>query len=155
MWNQEKYLVFLCAPKTGLIAQYWQSKQKINRIAEENILKLLYEIGTEKNTFDEPIPEETLLTRRHFKKRKFKQTLVKMQHKNWIICNQEAIFLTEKGFVEAKNVQHLHLLWEKYLSEKMHFQHDHVHNMAELIEHVITPELEKMIQNDLDAGQKK
>jgi manganese/zinc/iron transport system permease protein len=43
----------------------------------------------------------------------------------------------------------LHRLWEMYLNQKLHLKPDHVHEGAEAMEHLITPELEEMLKNDL------
>jgi manganese/zinc/iron transport system permease protein len=43
----------------------------------------------------------------------------------------------------------LHRLWELYLTEYLHLAPDHVHDDAETMEHIITPEIEKQLENRL------
>ena len=50
--------------------------------------------------------------------------------------------LTEKGISEAKRIIRIHRLWELYMQKFMQIQSDHVHESAETIEHIMTPQLE-------------
>jgi manganese/zinc/iron transport system permease protein len=43
----------------------------------------------------------------------------------------------------------LHRLWEVYLSERLNLAADHVHDDAEHIEHILTPELEAELESIL------
>lgn len=49
--------------------------------------------------------------------------------------------LTEKGKKIALNIVRKHRLWEVFLVEKLHFSWDNVHDAAEQLEHVKSPEL--------------
>ena len=44
----------------------------------------------------------------------------------------------------------LHRLWELYLNEYMNIAPDHVHESAEQMEHLLTPELEAMLEKRLN-----
>lgn len=57
--------------------------------------------------------------------------------------------LTEKGRTEARRLIRLHRLWERYLTERVHFAPDHVHESAEMFEHMLTPELEERLISQL------
>lgn len=57
--------------------------------------------------------------------------------------------LSHKGYSEGKRIYRLHCLWEIYLWRKMNIRAESTHGDAEYIEHIITPEVEKMIMNDL------
>lgn len=57
--------------------------------------------------------------------------------------------LTHEGYEEGKRIYRLHCLWEIYLWRKMNIAVESTHSDAEYIEHIITPEVEKMIMNDL------
>jgi manganese/zinc/iron transport system permease protein len=57
--------------------------------------------------------------------------------------------LTHKGYLEGKRIYRLHCLWEIYLWRKMNINVESTHSDAEYIEHIITPEVEKMIMDDL------
>ncbi len=57
--------------------------------------------------------------------------------------------LSETGHHAAMRVVRLHRLWELYLNVRMNIADDHVHNDAEAIEHIITPELEEALLKEL------
>jgi manganese/zinc/iron transport system permease protein len=57
--------------------------------------------------------------------------------------------LSHKGYQEGKRIYRLHCLWEIYLWRKMNISAESTHSDAEYIEHIITPEVEKMIMDDL------
>ncbi|WP_332912618.1 metal-dependent transcriptional regulator [Algoriphagus boritolerans] len=68
----------------------------------------------------------------------------------FISKNQSFINLTEKGISEAMRIVRLHRLWELYLNESMNIAPDHVHDSAEQLEHLITPELETLLEKRLN-----
>jgi manganese/zinc/iron transport system permease protein len=54
--------------------------------------------------------------------------------------------LTQEGEKQGRRVTRLHRLWEVYLTEQVSIAPDHVHDDAESIEHVLTPELELQLE---------
>ena len=62
--------------------------------------------------------------------------------------------LTERGWRKAARVVRLHRLWELYLTNYMNIAADHVHDDAETIEHIITPELERELEHQLGYPDK-
>jgi manganese/zinc/iron transport system permease protein len=53
---------------------------------------------------------------------------------------------TAIGLTKGKRTTKLHRLWELYLTNYMNIAPDHVHEDAETIEHIITPELEAKLE---------
>ena len=68
----------------------------------------------------------------------------------FISINQGNIKLTETGNSDAMRIVRLHRLWELYLNESMNIAPDHVHDSAEQLEHLITPELEALLEKRLN-----
>ena len=62
-----------------------------------------------------------------------------------------SIELTETGWTRAQEIVRNHRLWELYLTNAADIASDHVHDDAEIIEHVIgadlVAELEKQLEN--------
>ena len=56
---------------------------------------------------------------------------------------------TRAGKNKGQRITRLHRLWELYLTEYLKIAPDHVHEDAESIEHIITPELEKKLEAQL------
>lgn len=69
--------------------------------------------------------------------------------KGWIIEDS----LTEKGMIQAEKLIRLHRLWEVYLVH-MGQGVERVHHNAEEMEHILTPEIERELQQLLDYPQK-
>ena len=59
-------------------------------------------------------------------------------------------FLTKKGKKIAANVIRKHRLWEVFLVEKLNFQWDEVHEIAEQLEHIKSDELISRLDTYLD-----
>ncbi len=51
--------------------------------------------------------------------------------------------LSSEGSVRAKRIVRLHRLWEVYLVDYLGQNKERVHAMAEHIEHILTPDLER------------
>jgi manganese/zinc/iron transport system permease protein len=55
--------------------------------------------------------------------------------------------LTVDGWKGAKRIVKVHRLWEMYLNKHLRISSDHVHDDADTIEHFISPELERELEN--------
>jgi manganese/zinc/iron transport system permease protein len=62
--------------------------------------------------------------------------------------------LTNLGKIAAKEIVRKHRLWEMYLSRYFNLKEDHLHDDAEGIEHIITPEILKELEEILDRPEK-
>jgi manganese/zinc/iron transport system permease protein len=60
--------------------------------------------------------------------------------------------LNEEGLTTARRVLRNHVLWELYLNEYTEIAPDHVHFDAERIEHILTPDIIKRLEQIL-AGK--
>ena len=58
-------------------------------------------------------------------------------------------FLTQKGKERGQRLAKIHRLWELYLTTYLSIAPDHVHDDAETMEHVITPEIERKLEEIL------
>ena len=77
-----------------------------------------------------------------------------MKKENWVRKKEGNWLISKNGLNEAKRIIKLHRLWEMYLNQRLKLQPDHVHNDAEAIEHIITPELEKQLEKELNYPTK-
>src|SRR5690606_25077928 len=73
-----------------------------------------------------------------------------LQKKGYLYKDQKYIKLTDRGLSESKRIIRLHRLWELYLTEYMNIAPDHVHDMAEKMEHILTPEIEAKLEAKLN-----
>jgi manganese/zinc/iron transport system permease protein len=141
---------FFIAPERGIISRMIQQRQLQRQIMDENLLKELYHLGEkDNNNFIERTLKE-LIEERYFPKQLLKGSLKRLSKRGFVREQDDKWSFTAAGFEKGKRVVKLHRLWELYLSTYMEIAPDHVHEDAETIEHVITPELEAELEHLLD-----
>ncbi|GAA5222303.1 metal ABC transporter permease [Membranihabitans marinus] len=139
------------APKSGMISRIKMGRENANKILVENILKTIYLFcEKEANPLTRSILYTDILEQRFFTPNNFSKGLRWLDKKHMIILDKNSLKLTEQGYEESKRVVRLHRLWEVYLYEKMNLAADHIHPNAETMEHVLTPDLEKLLLKELD-----
>ena len=124
------------------------------KILHENILKALYHLGEKDGYFSKSRSIGELQSVRAFNPGRLASGLIALKKKRLINSDEHSWKLTSAGLKDAKRVVRLHRLWELYLTQRLRMPPDHVHNDAEAIEHVITPEIEKMLEQELGFPQK-
>lgn len=113
--------------------------------AEENYLKVIYHLS---QTEDEGISTNSIAQKIDTKASSVTDMIKKLKDKDLILHEKyKGVFITEKGLHKAKMIIRKHRLWEVFLVEKLHFNWDEVHDVAEELEHI---QSEKLI-NALDA----
>ena len=139
------------APERGIWARLRLQRENTRKILVENILKAFYSIGEPGQQFDGDITVADLLAQRSVDTRDLKNGLKRLQRRGLLQKKPGGRYqLTPAGITESRRVVRLHRLWELYLTERMNYEADHVHNTAEAIEHVITPEIEAALLKELD-----
>ncbi|SFT51648.1 manganese/zinc/iron transport system permease protein [Algoriphagus locisalis] len=138
---------FLFAPKKGVLARYIARRHYLKKTHQDHLLKLIYH-GIESGKQNFPIEE--IYQSFPYRKRETKHTIDELIKTDLLTINQGFIDFTSKGKSEAKRIVRLHRLWELYLNEYMNIAPDHVHDSAEKLEHILTPELEALLENRLN-----
>lgn len=140
---------FLLAPGKGIISR-WQ-KQRTNRqqILDENILKTFFQLNEKNNQYFLPHSLEQIQQKRRVEKGRLLSGLKRLTNEGYLTRNGQSWKLTKEGKEKGQRITRLHRLWELYLTKYLHLAPDHVHEDAENIEHVITPELEEKIMEQL------
>ncbi|SFG40091.1 manganese/zinc/iron transport system permease protein [Algoriphagus hitonicola] len=138
---------FLFAPKRGMVYRYFARKNYLRKTQNEHILKSIFK-ATEEGKSGLTI-EEIYQLYPEQKKQSLK-SIKNLNKDHYLIVNQNFISLTNSGLTEAKRVVRLHRLWESYLNEYMNIAPDHVHESAEKLEHLLTPELEALLESRLN-----
>lgn len=119
----------------------------MNSLAEENYLKALYKLGGKSNEVQTNALADKLST----KASSVTDMMKKLSDKK--LVNYEpykGVSLTKEGYVIALNVVRKHRLWEVFLVEKLAFKWDEVHEIAEQLEHIHSPELIEKLDEFLD-----
>ncbi|GAB3533186.1 manganese ABC transporter permease MntC [Pontibacter brevis] len=142
-------LSFALAPGKGWVARIIRQRRNRSQVLEENLLKLLYQTGEQKQAHMAAHTLEDLLERRAIPMKQARAGLQKLRSQGYVKKTPEGWQLTNQGQRRGQRVVRLHRLWELYLTQYLHLASDHVHEDAETIEHIITPELEQKLMEEL------
>lgn len=139
------------SPKRGVLSRYKKRKSIQNKMLEDNVLKTFYHLSENKENLNQNQKMSDLLERRFFEIKKLKKGIKNLKSKNLLEQVNELEFkLTDTGVKQAKRIVKLHRLWEMYLTTKMKIKGDHVHEDADTIEHFITEDLERELEQILN-----
>ncbi|WP_299519600.1 metal-dependent transcriptional regulator, partial [Winogradskyella sp.] len=98
--------------------------------------------------FKDGVPTNALAEKIKTKASSVTDMVKKLSEKDLLLYKPyQGAFLSEKGRTHAIKVIRRHRLWEQFLVEKLNFNWDEVHDLAEQLEHIKS---EKLI-NELDA----
>jgi manganese/zinc/iron transport system permease protein len=145
------FLSAFIGTKNGLAKKYIQRYKNNTKILQENTIKLFF---SPKNTGTTQYSFEEILTKSKMQLGSLKKGLKLLKSNDLIVVKDGSYATTPLGYDEAKAIVRKHRLWELYISRFMHLQPDHVHDDAEGMEHVITPEIEKELEKELDFPTK-
>ncbi|MEQ8241417.1 MAG: iron chelate uptake ABC transporter family permease subunit [Cyclobacteriaceae bacterium] len=137
---------FFFAPKKGIILRLFKQRKIRRRLLEENLLKSLYKIGEINDDFKLARNQAEITEMRRFTPSQLTNGLKRLRGQGFINKTNNHWSLTQEGYQKGQRVVRLHRLWELYLTKYLRIAPDHVHEDAENIEHVITPELEKKLE---------
>jgi len=143
------FFSFFFAPKKGSVFKWWYKKQHIKTTDEENVLKIFYQLGEPQNDFRKKYSLQELMGVRTINRERLSLVLKRLKRKNLIENEKGTWMLTEKGIKESARIVRLHRLWELYLTQYMQMPAHKVHENAEMIEHILTPEIEKELEIQL------
>lgn len=136
----------LIAPKRGVVPRWLRHWRFRRKTAEENLLRTLYKCGEESQDWSKAHTLPELIQQRTGSAAAHRRTLERLQGKGFVSTGGPGRFRLEPaGLEEAQRVTRRHRLWELYLTHQLEIAPDHVHDDAEEIEHILTPELEAQI----------
>lgn len=144
-------LSFFFAPKKGILFLYLNQQKHRRKILTENVLKAFFHAGEAEELHKNPKSEADIQTIRPMKPEELSYAL-KLLRRSYLVkkSGDSAWQLTDKGFIQAKRVAKLHRLWELYLATYLNLPPDHIHDNAETIEHIITPQVEQWLEQQLN-----
>ncbi|AOM75871.1 metal-dependent transcriptional regulator [Pedobacter steynii] len=106
---------------------------------EENYLKIIYHLS-ENN--DQAVQTNAIAEKMQTKAASVTDMIKKLADKQLIDYKKyQGVRLTVTGKQAAINIVRKHRLWEVFLVEKLNFKWDEVHDIAEELEHINSPEL--------------
>ena len=116
-------------------------------LAEENYLKEIYKLHEKSGA---KVTTSALAETLQINAASVTDFIKKMASKKLISYEKsKGVILTEHGRQIALNIIRKHRLWEVWLVNKLNFKWDEVHEIAEQLEHVVSPELIEQLDEHL------
>ncbi|MEM6631006.1 MAG: metal ABC transporter permease [Bacteroidota bacterium] len=145
------FLSILLGKEKGVIRRLIQQQKYRLKNLEENLLKALYQLG-------EGEPKGSILgftpgeiqQRRYLSEKEIHRGVKRLSKKGLVTAEKGYINLSEQGLKIGERMVRIHRLWELYLTTHLNLPADHVHQNAEAIEHIITPEIEAALLESLE-----
>lgn len=144
------FISFFFAPQRGVISRMIRQNAIRKTINDENVLKVLYNLGEESKNFFIPRSLAEITIRRKFSVDVLLKVLRRLQAQGYTKRTGTLWTLTEEGKTKGQRVVKIHRLWELYLTTHVNIAPDHVHDDADTIEHLLTPELEAELEQILN-----
>lgn len=141
---------FFFAPRRGIVLRQWRRFAIQRQLLEENLLKVFYRLGENEGDYYRLVKADDIELIRNFPPWQLQKGLRKLKTNGFVNKSGEDWQLTKEGYEKGKRITRLHRLWELYLTKYLRIAPDHVHEDADTIEHVITPELELRLEKLLD-----
>ncbi|TVR51588.1 MAG: ABC transporter [Puniceicoccaceae bacterium] len=145
-------LAFTFAPRHGLLHRTYRLRTRRTTIALENALKTVYRIREDKGFSEEGVPVGELQARLGEPDAVFTKLLRALTARQWATWapGDTHVFLTPAGWLRACAVVRNHRLWELYLTHAADYPPDHVHDDAEVIEHILGEDTVRQLERRLD-----
>lgn len=141
----------LFGPRRGVVSRFRRHRLNRRRTQRENVLKAMHRLGEIDGDFFRRRSPSDILGVRSIDRRTLDRLFRSLRRDGFLEGNElEGWRLTVEGEREGRRITRLHRLWEVYLTEYVQIAADHVHDDAESIEHVLTPELEAELEQLLD-----
>ena len=144
------FICYLAAPQHGIIASWLKRRRLQASIAVENSLKAIYKLVENSEDLLKPVSVTSYTELRRLSNQEAHKTLIKLEKAGAATLNKDTATLTQSGLIRAQQIVRNHRLWELYLTKQADYQADHVHDDAELIEHLLDEETVKQLEAELN-----
>ncbi len=142
------------APKKGIVSRLLIQRNHQKKINDENVLKAFYHLGEREANLADWYDPSGLSQVRDFEPEALKLSLRRLLRKGHLLRQGELFQFSRAGLDEARRIVRLHRLWEMYLTQRLRFKADHIHPNAETMEHIISPEIETQLIQELGYPEK-
>ena len=148
------FLSLLFAPKKGLVKRYLMQQQLRQKVSRENILRTLYKLWERSEFQQNNFNISDIQALRAMPTLGLRKTLKHLCRQGLLKESTRGFRLSDLGLEQATQLTRRHRLWENYLNEHLALTPDQVHSQAERIEHILTLEQEKQLEEELKNSLK-
>lgn len=139
----------LFAPHRGIVSKLLSEYRLRRRIAEEHLLRALFELGEAELPAIPVIDLQILREHRHWWS--LDRLLERARDEQLIEWNKNQVQLTPLGLRRASQITKAHRLWELYLVRHADIAPDHVDRDADDVEHLLPESLLARLEQELAA----
>ncbi len=136
-------LALLFSPKKGCISCMRRASKFRFRCVSENILKSMWKKGI-------PVSFRELKGAHPIFFMSLFFCVLRLIREGWVEKKEGRYVLSADGKRKASSIVRVHRLWELYLVSELGISQDKIHPTAEEMEHILTPEIEKILTRLLD-----
>ncbi len=137
----------LFAPKRGVVARVYAEFQLRRRMADEHLLRTMFELNEPHLPATPPITVQQLKDRRYF--RGLDRLLARAREEELIEYSGDSLQLTALGLRRGAQITKAHRLWELYLMQHADIASDHVDRDADDVEHLLPESLVAQLEQEL------
>lgn len=143
---------FLLGPRHGVLPRLLRRKNRRNKVRDENTLKAIYHVREQEGFAREGVALDALADRLQETAADIRSRLEAIERRGMGTISPEnnRAYLNPEGWLRACAVVRNHRLWELYLTNSANYSADHVHEDAEVIEHVLGEETVRKLERLLD-----
>lgn len=154
---------FFLAPRHGWLPRRLRRQSQRQQIALENTLKAVYHVREESGFATDAVSLEALARRMNKPLPEAEAAAGKLVRQNLAelrephdkaLTGEYELLLQPVGWKRACEVVRNHRLWELYLTHEADYASDHVHEDAEVIEHVLGANAVRRLERLLDFPQR-
>jgi len=144
-------LAYLFAPHQGVLAKVLKARAQRRRIGRENALKDLYRLAERMDFPEAGVRVEDYRLERRLEAAELERELRDLEREGALIRGGEAdrLVLSQEGRQQGARVLRNHRLWELYLTNEALYEPDHVHDDAEIVEHLLGEEAIRRLEEQL------
>jgi manganese/zinc/iron transport system permease protein len=160
-------MIFLSAyffsPRYGIVARAWRRRRRARRTQRENLLKNVYlamsSAEGERTSADDIAAGTGQITLAELGRLRsatpaaLRSELRPLVRHRWIEITGDHVRLTEPGASRARELDRNYRLWEMFLTHEVRLPADHTDRDAEDIEHLLTPELVRELEDKYEPRQ--
>ncbi len=140
------------APERGLVARAWRERKLRARIAQDHLLRALYELGEKEPEARPWIDQHRLMHHGHWTPSTVPFRLSQADRKGLLEHQSNRVRFTDRGRALAAKLVRTHRLWELYMVEDWRRSPELVDRSADAVEHSLPEEvverLEALLQSE-------
>lgn len=149
------FVSFFFAPNKGFAFRQMKRKKSMRIVDDENVLKIFYHLGERINDYTHAYSESHLIEMRGINQNRLKSAIKRLTRRDLLLEEHDGKRkFSDEGYKQAVRIVRLHRLWELYLLKYAKIPAHQVHESAEMIEHILTPEMEKELELQLGYPDK-